>query len=94
MNTALCSNGPAVQCEVERGKLTAFLVDHAVFSLLRGHGAGRAVVGKLRHVTVARTRASPARHAARRPGDPLRHGAGGSIWRKQEKKSERFEGGQ
>lgn len=66
-----------------KGELTAFLIDHAVLGLLGGQGAGRAVVGKLRHVAVAGARARPAGGAARRPGDPLRHGAGGSVWRRE-----------
>lgn len=66
-----------------KGELTAFLIDHAVLGLLGGQGAGRAVVGKLRHVAVAGARARPAGGAARRPGDPLRHDAGGSVWRRE-----------
>lgn len=64
----------------EKAELTALVVDHAAVGLLGGQRAGRAVVGKLRHVAAAGARARPAGGAAGRPGHPLGHGAGGGVW--------------
>lgn len=73
-----------LQCDLvtpkEKGKLTAFFIDHTVFGLLCGQGADWAIIRELLHVTLARTWAHPAGQTTRRPGDPLWHHAGGSIW--------------
>ena len=61
-------------------ELTAFVVDDTAVRLLRGHGAGRAVVGKLLDVALPGTHALTTGDAARRPGDPLGHHAGGRVW--------------
>lgn len=69
----------------EGRKLTAFLIDHTVFSLLRGQRAHWAIIWKLLHVTLPRAWAHATGRTAWRPGDPLWHHTGGRIWNKGHK---------
>lgn len=59
--------------------LTALLVDSALFRLLGGQRAHGAVLRELLHVPLPGPHAHAAGDAAGRPGDPLRHGAGGAV---------------